>query len=69
MRGCTAVFMSVFKWETRKGWDILLEAYASEFQGLSEPVELHIFTKPFANKDQVGGVQAGGCHSQPIGPS
>ena len=25
------VFISVFKWEGRKGWDALLEAYLSEF--------------------------------------
>jgi len=44
--------MSVFKWEARKGWDVLLEAYLTEFQA-ADPVELHIMTKPFANKDQV----------------
>ncbi|CAN0464262.1 unnamed protein product, partial [Discosporangium mesarthrocarpum] len=27
----TFVFLSVFKWEDRKGWDILLEAFFSEF--------------------------------------
>ncbi|KAJ9508024.1 hypothetical protein QJQ45_021361 [Haematococcus lacustris] len=37
-------FLSVFKWETRKGWDLLLQAYAAEFKGRSD-VELHIFTK------------------------
>lgn len=25
-------FLSVFKWEHRKGWDVLLEAYFSEFR-------------------------------------
>lgn len=25
-------FLSIFKWEDRKGWDILLEAYFSEFK-------------------------------------
>ena len=47
-----AVFMSVFKWEARKGWDVLLEAYLGTFKG-DERVELHIMTKPFASKDQV----------------
>ncbi|KAF6262613.1 hypothetical protein COO60DRAFT_599783 [Scenedesmus sp. NREL 46B-D3] len=41
------VFMSVFKWETRKGWDVLLDAYLHEFRA-GEAVELHIMTKPFA---------------------
>lgn len=44
--------MSVFKWEPRKGWDVLLDAYVHEFSG-SEPVELHIMTKPFGKGDQV----------------
>ncbi|WIA22210.1 hypothetical protein OEZ85_004541 [Tetradesmus obliquus] len=51
------VFMSVFKWETRKGWDVLLDAYLHEFTA-QEPVELHIMTKPFGKgkenfRDQV----------------
>ncbi len=42
-------FLSVFKWEMRKGWDILLRAFVEEFRG--EPdVELHIVTKPFFEK-------------------
>lgn len=48
-----AVFLSVFKWEPRKGWDVLLDAYVNEFSGV-EPVELHIITKPFGKGDQVG---------------
>ncbi len=27
----TYVFLSVFKWEARKGWDILLKAFLEEF--------------------------------------
>ena len=27
----TTVFLSVFKWEKRKGWDVLLDAYFREF--------------------------------------
>uniref|UniRef100_A0A383VNX1 Glycosyl transferase family 1 domain-containing protein n=1 Tax=Tetradesmus obliquus TaxID=3088 RepID=A0A383VNX1_TETOB len=51
------VFMSVFKWETRKGWDVLLDAYLHGFTA-QEPVELHIMTKPFGKgkenfRDQV----------------
>ncbi|GBF92030.1 hypothetical protein Rsub_04377 [Raphidocelis subcapitata] len=40
-------FVSSFKWEPRKGWDVLLEAYLSEF-GPEDPVELVILTKPFS---------------------
>mmetsp|Transcript_36077 Transcript_36077/g.120748 ORF Transcript_36077/g.120748 Transcript_36077/m.120748 type:complete len:326 (-) Transcript_36077:47-1024(-) len=38
-------FLSVFKWEARKGWDALLAAYFSEF-GADEPVELVVKTRP-----------------------
>ena len=40
------VFLSVFKWEKRKGWDVLLEAYLREFTR-SDPVVLVIKTRPF----------------------
>jgi len=36
-------FLSVFKWEARKGWDVLLRAYFEEFQQ-SDPVCLYIRT-------------------------
>jgi hypothetical protein len=41
------------QWETRKGWDVLLQAYLHEFSA-QEPVELHIMTKPFAKGKEVG---------------
>lgn len=37
------VFLSVFKWEYRKGWDVLLDSYWNAFSP-SDPVELHIHT-------------------------
>uniref|UniRef100_A0A383WC78 Glycosyl transferase family 1 domain-containing protein n=1 Tax=Tetradesmus obliquus TaxID=3088 RepID=A0A383WC78_TETOB len=40
------VFISAFKWEMRKGWDVLLEAYLSEFTA-DDDVELYILTKAF----------------------
>ena len=40
------VFLSAFKWERRKGWDVLLEAYLSEFTP-EDDVELYILTKPY----------------------
>ena len=35
------VFLSIFKWEYRKGWDVLLEAYWSAFR-TEDPVVLKI---------------------------
>ncbi|MEW5298290.1 MAG: hypothetical protein WDW36_001431 [Sanguina aurantia] len=40
------IFLSIFKWELRKGWPILLKAYLNEFRG-NETVELHIVTHSF----------------------
>lgn len=42
------VFISTFKWEQRKGWDVLLQAYLSEFTS-EDDVELYILTKPFSD--------------------
>eukprot|EP00760_Papus_ankaliazontas_P009429 PhM_4_TR14077/c6_g1_i1/m.60804 len=39
----TYKFMSMFKWEDRKGWDILIESYFSAFTR-SDPVSLYLFT-------------------------
>ena len=36
------VFMSTFKWEYRKGWDLLLEAYWNAFPSPSDEVELRL---------------------------
>ena len=43
-------FLSVFKWEARKGWDVLLRAYFEEFSP-SEGVELVLKTRPFYSDD------------------
>ena len=40
------VFISTFKWELRKGWDRLVEAYLAEFSS-QDNVELYILTKAF----------------------
>eukprot|EP00798_Chlamydomonas_sp_ICE-L_P005101 gene5101-34901_t len=40
------VFLSIFKWESRKGWELLLRAFLEEFKH-DEQVELHILTHPF----------------------
>jgi glycosyltransferase involved in cell wall biosynthesis len=45
------VFLSVFKWEHRKGWDILLKAFTTQFTS-ADPVELYMLTNPFhSNSD------------------
>uniref|UniRef100_A0A7C9F0R7 Uncharacterized protein n=1 Tax=Opuntia streptacantha TaxID=393608 RepID=A0A7C9F0R7_OPUST len=40
------VFLSIFKWEYRKGWDVLLRAYLEEFSG-ADGVALYLLTNPF----------------------
>ena len=40
------VFISTFKWELRKGWDRLVEAFLAEFSS-QDNVELYILTKAF----------------------
>lgn len=44
------LFLSVFKWEKRKGWDILLRAYFEEFTG-ADKVLLIIKTQSFHSGD------------------
>ena len=39
-------FLSIFKWEQRKGWDALLAAYFAEFRA-DDHVELVLKTRPF----------------------
>jgi glycosyltransferase involved in cell wall biosynthesis len=46
----TFVFLSIFKWEERKGWDILLEAYFSEFSK-EDDVLLVILTNAYHSND------------------
>ena len=45
------VFLSIFKWEFRKGWDILLSAYLQEFSG-KDNVALYLLTNPYHSSDQ-----------------
>ncbi|XP_057770304.1 uncharacterized protein LOC130990119 [Salvia miltiorrhiza] len=41
------VFLSVFKWEHRKGWDVLLRAYLEEFGGKEDGVALCLLTNAY----------------------
>ena len=40
-------FLSVFKWEERKGADLLIDAFSREFNGRSDRAELWILTSAF----------------------
>ena len=40
-------FLSVFKWEPRKGWDVLLRAFLKEFPARSREAVLYIRTDPY----------------------
>ncbi|KAJ4462193.1 putative glycosyltransferase [Paratrimastix pyriformis] len=46
----TFVFLSVFKWETRKGWDLLVRAFVEEF-GPHEDVALVMHTYLYGDAD------------------
>jgi glycosyltransferase involved in cell wall biosynthesis len=47
----TYVFLSMFKFEKRKGWDLLLEAYFSEFKA-QDNVILYILTSAYHEEDE-----------------
>ncbi|XP_015876537.3 uncharacterized protein LOC107413173 [Ziziphus jujuba] len=40
------VFLSIFKWEYRKGWDVLLKSYLEEFSE-ADGVALYMLTNPY----------------------
>jgi glycosyltransferase involved in cell wall biosynthesis len=46
----TFKFLSIFKWEDRKGWKDLLRAYLTEFTS-TEPVALYILTHKFGKAE------------------
>lgn len=45
-RGRVFVFLSVFKWELRKGWDVLLTSYLREFTS-ADRVALYLLTNSY----------------------
>lgn len=47
------VFLSVFKWEYRKGWDVLLKAYLQEFSK-ADGVALCLLTNPYHGDHEFG---------------
>ncbi|CAK7325190.1 unnamed protein product [Dovyalis caffra] len=47
------VFLSVFKWEYRKGWDVLLKAYLKEFSRI-DGVALYLLTNPYHSDGDFG---------------
>jgi glycosyltransferase involved in cell wall biosynthesis len=44
------VFLSVFRWQQRKGWDVLVQAFAREF-GRRDDVRLVLQVAPFSTRD------------------
>lgn len=46
-------FLSIFKWEYRKGWDVLLKSYLLEFSGVDEVV-LYLLTNPYHSDRDFG---------------
>ena len=51
--GLGFVFLSVFKWEKRKGWDVLLKAYLREFSG-EDNVALFLLTNAYHSDGNFG---------------
>ena len=49
-RGEVVWFLSIFKWEARKGWDVLLEAFCRAFDGRDD-VALLMHTNPYHGAD------------------
>ncbi|XP_020222438.1 uncharacterized protein LOC109804924 [Cajanus cajan] len=47
------VFLSVFKWEYRKGWDVLLKSYLKEFSK-DDRVALYLLTNPYHTDSNFG---------------
>ncbi|KAJ0046751.1 hypothetical protein Pint_05783 [Pistacia integerrima] len=47
------VFLSVFKWEYRKGWDVLLKAYLEEFSN-ADGVALYLLTNAYHSDKNFG---------------
>lgn len=47
------VFLSIFKWEYRKGWDVLLRSYLQEFSS-ADDVALYLLTNPYHSDRDFG---------------
>ncbi|XP_010246940.1 PREDICTED: uncharacterized protein LOC104590100 [Nelumbo nucifera] len=47
------VFLSIFKWEYRKGWDVLLRSYLKEFSR-RDGVALYLLTNPYHSDRNFG---------------
>ncbi|XAR53531.1 Starch synthase [Bertholletia excelsa] len=47
------IFLSIFKWEYRKGWDVLLQAYLKAFSKL-DGVALYLLTNPYHDDGDFG---------------
>ena len=47
------VFLSVFKWEARKGWDVLLDAYLAEFSARDDVLLVLRVSTDERNKEEL----------------
>ncbi|KAG6630771.1 uncharacterized protein LOC122291581 [Carya illinoinensis] len=47
------IFLSIFKWEYRKGWDVLLKSYLKEFSRV-DGVALYLLTNPYHSDRDFG---------------
>ena len=47
------MFLSIFKWEYRKGWDVLLRSYLKEFSSV-DGVALYLLTNPYHSDGDFG---------------
>eukprot|EP00873_Tetraselmis_striata_P013579 jgi/Tetstr1/433843/TSEL_023028.t2 len=63
-RGSAFVFLSVFKWEERKAWSVLLRAFLEEFRD-SEAVALQLLTKPYHSSTDFAGQMRAWAAEQP----
>jgi glycosyltransferase involved in cell wall biosynthesis len=53
----TCVFLSVFRWHLRKGWDVLIRAYLEEFT-CDDDVSLLIKAAPFHTEEQSSAMES-----------
>lgn len=50
------MFVLIHRWENRKGWDVLLAAYLTQFT-FKDRVQLIILTHPFVGSSDIKGEQ------------
>lgn len=51
-------FLSVFKWEPRKAWDTLLQAYFDEFSNCSDTTKVHLYIRSNVDAENVNAFES-----------